>query len=576
MYSPEEESIIKELVAQWAEDADIDEALAYYKQKKSEQPTSIKDVLGGISTKLQWAGKQVVEWGQSLVTNTIRWIGNIAALWVKSAPWVADVLLPWTPIKDAKNKLAGQITRGTEKVASGIEWINKDLSTTSAWAKIWEFASYLTPSIGAETAAVKWMAGMSKLVSQFPKLWKIGTGAMRWLAGGAGYEAAEKGTIGKDTLTQWGIWAVIPWLGILGNTVWRGAADLLGTASGTGTAIKQSFDAGIKWWDELALLRKARSGWVKPVEIVETVQQGLNAIKSDQSKIYKWANWSQFMKDSQKTGMLDNSDIVQNIISKIPWLKNIPDLAKTWSTLDDVGKNELLKGMLKKSKITNTGEIGTLKSLLDDLTDPEAFKKTNLVDLDSLKNRISSYIEDTGTSPWLVEAKNAVLNKIKKFSPVYSEMQTDYNTFNRSIREINDALKPWGNLGTAITKIQNALQDKTGLRQEAIKELERLSGVKLLPTIAGVSTQNILPSGLRGAMITTGGAAAVSTGWWSKIIDVLAYAGLTSPKVLGKTATALGVSKWKYLKAIQALQGKVGNVAPWNIARNLLSKWFNQ
>lgn len=63
-------------------------------------------------------------------------------------------------------------------------------------------------------------------------------------------------------------------------------------------------------------------------------------------------------------------------------------------------------------------------------------------------------------------------------------MQDEYGKMTGVIKEISESLKPNGNKATAVTKLQNALKDNTGLRQEVLDQLEKLSGIKLKPAIA--------------------------------------------------------------------------------------------
>lgn len=569
MYSPEEQSIIKELVAQWAEDADIDEALAYYKQKKTEQPTSIKDVLGGITTKLQWAGKQVVEGGQSLVTNTIRWVGNIAALWVKSTPWIADVLLPWTPIKDVKNRLAGRIARWTEKIASGIEWINKDLSTTSTGAKVWEFASYLTPSIWAEKAAVKWMSGMSKLITKFPKLWSIATWTTRWLAGGAGYEAAQKWTIGKDTLTQWGIWAAFPiaWMAL--NLLGKWAATILGATAGTGTSIKESFKAGLQWGKAQAENIAGLTWKISADDLLSKEKDALKILR-DNKKIVYGDRYGKFLEESSKKWVLDNTDLLNTFTRKLKEYGAVvpKDLEWTWAKLDEAGKSELMKNMFAKSSVVDPNQINQISQILDDLS--IKFRKSSLDSLDTLKHRVQGRIEMSWDNPILVDTYNAITKKIQSNSKVYTQMQDEYGKMTGVIKEISESLKPNGNKATAVTKLQNALKDNTGLRQEVLDQLEKLSGIKLKPAIAWVAAQNLVPTGLRGAGI---GFAIATTA--SVNPTLIPYFLASSPKVTSGLWLTLGISKRKMLEVLNAIRNKTGNVLPENIVRNLLAPKSN-
>ena len=132
---------------------------------------------------------------------------------------------------------------------------------------------------------------------------------------------------------------------------------------------------------------------------------------------------------------------------------------------------------------------------------------------------------------------------------MYKKMSEDYNKATDIMNDISAALKPDGNKAIAINKLLSGFRDSSKFRQQALEELEKYTGVKLKPAIAGVAGQKWLnPSG--NTLASGAGIGWLATSGF--LPSALALLSASSPKVVIRTAQALGISARRLQQAIEA------------------------
>jgi len=142
---------------------------------------------------------------------------------------------------------------------------------------------------------------------------------------------------------------------------------------------------------------------------------------------------------------------------------------------------------------------------------------------------------------------NSVKSEIVKQAPGYSKVMKDYSEASATLKEVEKTLSlgERASKDTAIRKLQSLLRNNAqtsyGNRLNLASTLETKGGVELIPSIAGQAMNSWTPRGMVGAMEKAGaaGIAGASLGGYLSPM-LLAAAPLTSPRLVGETAYALG------------------------------------
>ena len=527
---------------------------------------------------------EITQWA---ITGTIRDVGNIGSFVTRHGGSGLDWVLPWQPVKNFMGWVADKFKSWADKLASMTEQGSQKvlwLDPNSWQSNVWQFLPALAATIWTEWAAAQTMSpALLKLTSQFPKLAAlienspklakvgnyIGNVAKSYLWG-QGFDVANKWqtdtSLGSNANISAWLTAVMPPLAKL--ALWIGKVS--GIISKSGDAPLEAFNAARKGGEEARILKEGLAGRISWDEILAQAKEGMDSLRTQKRAIYgKW--YDAFQKMSNKIGDIDNTDIYKSFANKLKEFKvNVPDnLPELWKWTKD--KWELLQQMFANSSITRKSPIiQEVGEILDDLS--SGFGKTTLDNLDTFKHRLSGRIEQSGTHPILSELKKSVTDKIMKSdtSGMYRKMSEDYNKATEIMNDISAALKPDGNKAIAINKLLSWFRDSSKFRQQALEELEKYTGVKLKPAIAGVAWQKWLnPSG-------NTLASGAGIGWLATsgmLPQALLLLGASSPKVVMRTAQALGISARRLQQAIDVWNKILWKWAVQSATRNIAAEW---
>lgn len=160
---------------------------------KNPAPKSMGDILTGIGAKQQ-------EFTQGAVTGAIRGIGNIGSFATRNVGMGLDAVLPWTPIRNITQPAADKFKAWAEKIASSIEWVNKDLNAQSTTSKVGEFVGQtaLTAPIGGIAGKAATMGG------------KVALGALEGVLQGGTYDVASQWKVWTWAIAGWLVWGASP------------------------------------------------------------------------------------------------------------------------------------------------------------------------------------------------------------------------------------------------------------------------------------------------------------------------------------------------------------------------------
>ncbi len=181
--------------------------------------------------------------------------------------------------------------------------------------------------------------------------------------------------------------------------------------------------------------------------------------------------------------------------------------------------------------------------------------------LDTLKKRLSTYIDQTGrdtpAKAFVTQLEQNLSNGLKSAIPEYAKMTKGYADASTLIKDIesNLMLRKEGMTGRitadqTLRRLTSALREKFEMRKDLLQALGTQAGEDMIGEVAGYAGQQIIPHGLVGKL--GAGAGAYYFGMFNpKLWPLLAA---SSPRVVGEFLNAYG-------KASKGMKGLVSGVA---------------
>ncbi len=361
---------------------------------KNPAPKSMADIL-------TWIGAKQQEFTQGAVTGAIRGIGNIGSFATRNVGRWLDVVLPWTPIQDFTAPVAQKFQAWAEKIALGLENINKDLDAQSLTSKAGQFA---------------WQAAMTSPIG--------GTGAIAWALQWAAYWAVSTWEVKPSDVVLWGVlgkaWQVI--------SKWKWVAEKL------------------QAWAEKNVLQAL---WPTKEKFKQT------ATKIAPEFVKKWLVWSREALQGKATQAMDElgSQIDDMFASgAIKWK------VKTWPIIKSL---EQLKTKVGKVDIdpARSQVIDWVKNVIkqfwDDLTPQKARALRQA--MDKIVYSTKGVIADEALSVKNLARKEAADEIRKQFSAISPDLAKLNKEFNfwSSLDDIltETARRTWPQQGGLVSKI---------------------------------------------------------------------------------------------------------------------------
>lgn len=161
---------------------------------------------------------------------------------------------------------------------------------------------------------------------------------------------------------------------------------------------------------------------------------------------------------------------------------------------------------------------------------------------DALKRRIADLYSDSGQARALITSvKNEVKQGIVDQVPEYATMTKDYENASRFLDSLKDLSIDAKNPGTAIRKITTTLNQNNEYRNMLVEALNQYSEKDLKGEIAGLALSKLAPRGIMGPASGAGLLYGIMTGSLSP--HAVAAAALTSPRLMGEVAVAMGQAR---------------------------------
>ena len=195
-----------------------------------------------------------------------------------------------------------------------------------------------------------------------------------------------------------------------------------------------------------------------------------------------------------------------------------------------------------------TNKLKEIKKIISDFQSNPALH--NAKGMDILKRKIDSSFPtglNVGDAGMIVSTiRNIVKNQIVKQAPDYAKVMNAYEEAikleQKLMKELSMGKK--ADASTTLKKLQSAMRDEVntnfGSRLDAVKTLESVDDVMLLPQLAGQSLQSLMPRGIGRAL--AGGSGALTLGG---LIDPMTLATsliASSPRIVGETVNKLGMA----------------------------------
>ena len=337
----------------------------------------------------------------------------------------------------------------------------------------------------------------------------------------------------------------------LATTVWANfnkvSPELVRGAFSESLRSKSSLKSFVKWLNNE----------ITDVEILRMAKSARENMNNNLRGIYWGKNYDKLQKNQTQ---IDISDIIQDVNNDlinqrvdIKWLyaalgkKNIDDL-----TSSDINR------FFEQSRITKPQARLEIAKTVKDLNEFPIKSIDGLTPrgLDFLKQRIN---DRYSTAEWMWKSNRystmsaqRIKDKISNEIPEYAAMTKQYEQTINQIKEVEKLFSLWdrANTQTAINKLWQLFRKNQEYKQQTINLLDDAGKINIKAALAWKQLKEWQPDWLVGFMM---GSAALWAAAWTLPLKTLLLLPLTSPRILGKTAASLWVSKHKLSDWVEKL-----------------------
>lgn len=304
----------------------------------------------------------------------------------------------------------------------------------------------------------------------------------------------------------------------------KAAAPILGMQTGAGAeSFRQAYRAGREGGETSTAFRENITGARPMTDVLDAAKSNLNELRTQRS-------------DQYRSGMVD--------ISRDKSILKFDEIDKAIKQAEGRVK---FKGEVKDRAAADA--LADAQSTVDRWKQLDPAEYHTPEGLDALKQGIGAILEkyDPKTNSYntVNQVYNSIKSEITKQAPVYANTMKDYSQASELIREIEKSLS-LGNKAsadTAMRKLQSLMRDNVqtnyGQRTKLAKELEKVGGRELMPSLAGQALSEVTPRGLQRA-------TALPTGGLAYLIGGIPTAGISlatsSPRLMGEAAYGAGLA----------------------------------
>jgi len=300
--------------------------------------------------------------------------------------------------------------------------------------------------------------------------------------------------------------------------------NILGATTGVGSeAISQAFKSGQKGGQAQTKFIDNMRGNVK-ADVV--VQDAINVLKG--------------MGDSRLSKFLKDKNSLK--LDKVPieFNKILDEINKFEKSITFEGATQL--------GLKATNKLKEIKKIIADFQSNPALH--NAKGMDILKRKIDSSFPtglNVGDAGMIVSTiRNIVKNQIVKQAPDYAKVMNAYEEAIKLEQQLMRDLSLGKKVDASKTlkKLQSSMRDEVntnfGSRLDAVKTLESVDDVMLLPQLAGQSLQSFMPRGIGRAF--AGGGSALAFTPYLDFMSIAPALAASSPRIVGETVNKLGMA----------------------------------
>lgn len=298
---------------------------------------------------------------------------------------------------------------------------------------------------------------------------------------------------------------------------------------------------------------KAMRGEITGEEVVSHAREGLQKLRDMRSEEYvaKLENVKANPEELQGVAS-DLNKAVERLAS--------PDRFDLGIAVDESGKLSV-----DFSKSTIVEHQAVVKRALEDIN---GWTDNSAAGLDTLKKRLSTYIDqsgrDTPAKALVTQLEKNLSGGLKKAVPEYEQMTAGYREASTLIKDIesNLMLRKEGMSGRVtadqtLRRLSSAFRENFEMRKDLLRALGTESGMDIPAEVAGYLAQQWLPAGMIGKGLATANAylGVINPKMW----PILAA---SSPRVVGEFLNAFGKAKnWAESKTA-GIKAKFGPTGP--------------
>lgn len=310
----------------------------------------------------------------------------------------------------------------------------------------------------------------------------------------------------------------------LGSTG-RFGAGVLGMQTGAGTEpIRQAFQAGREGGQRAESFTEAMRGRGEPSSILATAKQNLEELGRLKQAQYR-AGMADITKDKTVLGFDGIDSAINRSLSQVKF-----------------------KGQVKQRQAAD--KLQEVQTLIDNWKNLDPADYHTPEGLDALKQQVGDVLEtipfeSSSARKAVGDVYNSIKNEISKQAPEYAKTMRQYTEASDQIREIEKTLSlgKKASQDTAMRKLMSLMRNNAntnyGERLRLAQQLEQVGGQQMMPGLAGLSLEELVPRGIQRA-------TAAPTGYLSYLVGgvpaAAASVASSSPRAMGELAYGTGVA----------------------------------
>lgn len=313
----------------------------------------------------------------------------------------------------------------------------------------------------------------------------------------------------------------------IGGYIKGAGEEAAGLATGTGAGvIKQGLKAAQEGGDSYDAFVKGLKGGASPEELVGEAKDALGQVIQNRRTAYQ----DQLAEMAGDTKSYDTSPIFDEVNKQ---------LEKFNVTKSSDGSLDFSRSALRFNKPAQAD----IQQIVDTMSDYGLREgDRTAVGIDNLKKAFGDLYTPSGQARAFVEAMRAKTREILSQVPGYNKLTSEYEATTGQIEDIQKGLSLGDKamVETSFKKIISALRQNNEFRAKFIRELDDVTGGKLLSKIAGQQLSPLLPRGLSGKVEQLGALHTALTG--TGLLPLMGSFLVSSPKLIGQLLRAAGLS----------------------------------